>query len=682
MRRKVWKIVGISIAIVVVLGLLFVLAFIFNPFEGSLPDMRELVPRDTDYFVRKTELRSDFASFPEPAFWPALAESRAFSDMRRGPITGGLERDLHVEKAVEALRDVSRQIHDASGGFADLLKDVLGQEVLIAGRLDGGPQKGVGFCAYLRVSWKVRFAWGLLEWQSVRDKVAAGGTKVEKVDDKVMRFTPPGGQPLLVARWLDCLMVSNDEQFLNKSLELARGAIGADSFGGSSDYRDGVEARIREWEDQSGVAANAVELYARPDRLLSFTAFDDNWPDPRDPDDMNERVLASFVNLKTWRFLSGSLIFQPNSLTVLGRIDLNRNMHTGFQTQFFKTEAQDRKEWLVPFLTMVPATACASAALRVPAGDFLQEMLQAVNSDLRQELDRAIQKTGKFDSASHLIDAIRPALLQRVGFVFHPKEPIGLDDKGKPIETFEPSPAPHVAWVFWVDPRFRSKIEEVAPFLTQNAATLGFANAYDLPVQGGAGGDSLRELVSPNIPSTGEIALLLYGNFFIVGNSGPLIRRMVRARLDGDNLLASPGYLAYSKEMSSRFNGFVYLDGDNLAKVAEDYLSFAEQVDGPPDPAWMAGVRPNIENQVLRSDFQSYRNKSSLTAADREKFDAAVVRRMNEMWTAERPKQTAVSRATYGELRGLFHTFSSAYLEATFDPQWLSFKLHVLTDYR
>ena len=48
-NKRFWKIFGLSVSAVVILVLLFVVAFIFNPFEGSLPDMRDVVPRDVDH---------------------------------------------------------------------------------------------------------------------------------------------------------------------------------------------------------------------------------------------------------------------------------------------------------------------------------------------------------------------------------------------------------------------------------------------------------------------------------------------------------------------------------------------------------------------------------------------------------------------------------------------------------
>jgi hypothetical protein len=166
MSRKFWKVFGTVAALVVVLGLLFVVAFIFNPFEGSIADIRELVPRQSDYFVRKTDLREDFTEFPEPVFWNDFAASASWRDLRNGPAYVGLQRDAKIEEAVAGLRQVSDQIRQATGGSASLLGDVLGSELVLAGKFGKTAADPGAYCAYLRISWKVRFAWGLLEWES------------------------------------------------------------------------------------------------------------------------------------------------------------------------------------------------------------------------------------------------------------------------------------------------------------------------------------------------------------------------------------------------------------------------------------------------------------------------------------------------------------------------------------
>ena len=58
--RKFWKRFAVVLVSLVVLLLLFIVAFIFNPLEGSLRDVRDVVPREVDFFLRKKSLVDDF----------------------------------------------------------------------------------------------------------------------------------------------------------------------------------------------------------------------------------------------------------------------------------------------------------------------------------------------------------------------------------------------------------------------------------------------------------------------------------------------------------------------------------------------------------------------------------------------------------------------------------------------
>jgi hypothetical protein len=72
---------------------------------------------------------------------------------------------------------------------------------------------------------------------------------------------------------------------------------------------------------------------------------------------MNERVLASFLNLKGWMQVTGGLVFGDRVLAATGQISLNSKQHTPFQSSFYSAEQQRREDWLDPFLRMVPARA-------------------------------------------------------------------------------------------------------------------------------------------------------------------------------------------------------------------------------------------------------------------------------------------------------------------------------------
>src|SRR5262249_20740531 len=157
-----------------------------------------------------------------------------------------------------------------------------------------------------------------------------------------------------------------------------------------------------------------------------------------------ERVLASFINLKGWKFLAGALLFEadPKSLSLLANVDLNRNLHTPFQAHFFQTEAQERKQWLDPFLTMVPAGACACAALRIAAGEFMKEMFRALETKERDLLNDCARSLGNAAGMSEMIEKLEPSLLPRTGFVFR------RNLREKDVQVADPTPVPQIAWVF------------------------------------------------------------------------------------------------------------------------------------------------------------------------------------------------------------------------------------------
>ena len=55
---------------------------------------------------------------------------------------------------------------------------------------------------------------------------------------------------------------------------------------------------------------------------------------------------------------------------------------------------------------MVPASACAAAAMRMPPGDFLREMYGAMDDAEKSLLNDSVRKTGKYDSVLDLIAEI------------------------------------------------------------------------------------------------------------------------------------------------------------------------------------------------------------------------------------------------------------------------------------
>lgn len=656
------KIAAIVLAVLFALLILFVSAFIYNPTEGSLPDVRGIVPNNVDFFLRKTDLAEDFSRFPEPKFWAEFESSNSWRSLRSGPTMKGAGRGL--ADSLTELRAASEQIVADSGGYLDLLRDVLGEEVVVAGYLRPPSFELTKFCAYVRVSWRVRLLWGLLGWQSVQNQVTEGGLNLAVKSDGTMTIVQ-GRNTYHLARRYDCVMFANDEELLQRSLSIADGLDRGDSFGDSASYRDGIEARLREWEDDVGYESNALEMYVRPDQLFGITTFDDGWPNPRHPEDMNERVLASFVNLESWRFMTSSLLFEDRYLTLQSRVELNRNKHTGFQAEFFRAEKAPIDSWLKPFLAMVPEGvggrgACAAAAIRVAAADFLAEMYHALDDPAL--VDDPLRATGKYTGAHDLIDKLRPVLLPRIGFVF-------MRSRDQGIEVFEPTPAPHFAWVFWIRREARAVLDELRDFLTVNRNSLGFTKVTEIKMAGLS--QPCREFQNPNIPGTGMIALLIYGDFFILSNSSFLARDMMDARAQSKSLLQDDHWDTFERELPSQINGFVYLNGDRMGNVFGDYVRYANDGSSQPDPSWMLANRVRIEKKVFDAQFARYGSPSQIPSSEKPAFDEAVDDELDVEWSRQRASFTAGDRERYEELRVLSKMIDAAYVQVELDPQFI-----------
>jgi hypothetical protein len=106
--RRILRKVGIALGGLVLFLLLFVAAFVFNPFEGAAGELRDVVPRGVNFFVRKQRLADDFAEFPKPRFWDGLAELRGFAALADGELGKAWERAGITRLCEQAAAEVAR----------------------------------------------------------------------------------------------------------------------------------------------------------------------------------------------------------------------------------------------------------------------------------------------------------------------------------------------------------------------------------------------------------------------------------------------------------------------------------------------------------------------------------------------------------------------------------------------
>ncbi len=706
---RLWKLLATTLLVLSVLLLLFVAAFVWNPLEGDLRDIRDVVPREVDFYLRKKDLAADFkgpsghlqfqaGQLPEPAFWADLANSAAWRELERGPMVRGLRRDYAtpLQQAVDALAELQQ----SSNGFLDVARDLIGREVVVAGYFEDRskqppqPLQQPHWCIYARVGWRLRAAFGLLNWSMVRDRAKTQGAEIMQDGELLVVRTPQLPAPLYLARNLDCLMVANDKGLLQQSQRLAIGAEDEQPFGLAAQYTEGVVDPVARWVDVNRAdAANNLEFSCATVAMDEFRRFAALWPDAKNRDSMNERVLASFLNLKGWNSVTGSLMFEPGRLSALGRIVLNSNLHTPFQASFYRAEKQQRDEWLTPFLRMVPDSACAAAALRMPAGEFLHAMYDALLQSEREVLDDSLRRCTfqgqQLSDARDLIEKLRIILLPRMGFVFRKNVPdTAKNEKG---ELYVPvtarSPVPQVAWVFWLrdlrDPSNHSPADEVVEMLRKYASVFRFANVYHLPVDGLP--EKVTEFANPQIPGTGEIAAIVFRDFLVVSNSGPLIKDILRTRYRFGSLRSivdDDRFAQMERELPQALNGFIWLRGDRLLPVLDDYRAASEAQNQEIDPVWAVQQRPAAEDAVRKQQFAQYPSLASMPKDVLDgPFNEAVKAYLREQWGKASAGFSAQDLPAIDQLRGFAKLLDVGYLQVELENNYIRFQGKVLGNF-
>lgn len=695
--KRLLRNIALGLVAFVAFLLLFVVAFIYNPFEGSVRDVRDLVPRGVNFFARKTLLEDDFYDFPEPKFWVRLTDTVGWQEILEGPLAQQA-RSAGLERSVQQLRQATEQIQRDSGGWVELLRDLVGTEVVVAGYMQDystappRPLSQPHWCAYARVTWRIKAALGLAGFGFVQGEIEKSGTQFT-TDGDLFVVTPPGQQPLYVRRHLDVLMVGNDKSMFEATQRLIDGNRDEEPFGRIAEYTDGAVARIEKWAEDNFIdEPNVFDYMLEPNAFDGFRRFASNWPNPANQDSMNERVLASFLNLKGWRRLVGGVMFEPGVLAATGQVVLNSKQHSAFQSTFYTAESAPREQWLDPFLQMVPQSACAAVGMRMPVGDFLHAMFAAmepaerdlINEMMRRTSFRGEQLTGTDD----LIERLRVAFLPRAGFVFRRNIPdTSVDENGEAkVPVARQSPVPQVAWVFWLRPGMAPMFEDLILTLRNNPGNFYIKKVWHLriPLSGGTLTEPVTEFCNAQIPGTGEIAMMVFRDFFVLSNSGPLIQDVLRtAYSDGNNrsILDLEDFDKFDRETPSALNAFVWLHGDNLVKLLDDYQRFSEADSEQMDSGWMLAVRGDTEEQVRRSQFPRYPSKAAMPESLRRgAFNDAVVRAMQQRWKRERTNFTAEDQAAIRQLRGMAQLLDTGYLQLELMNNFIRYQVKLLLD--
>jgi hypothetical protein len=310
-------------------------------------------------------------------------------------------------------------------------------------------------------------------------------------------------------------------------------------------------------------------------------------------------------------------------------------------------------------------------------GALLDKERELLNSGIA----RCVLQGQQITDFSDLIERLTPAFLPRAGFVFR------RNVRDTEIKVADLSPMPQVAWVFWIKDGSTKLLEDFVEMLLRNAAAFKFHPVYNLPIKPLP--DNVVELCNPQIPATGEIAMIVFREFFVVSNSGPLIKEILKTKYGADGLrsiVETDAFRSIQDELPTALNGFVWLKGANLVPLFEEYRATAERAWQDPDPGWMAENRSRVEEVVRLARFaDQYPSKAAMPPQLTEPggaFDQAVVQKLREEWAKIGTGLTKDDLAKVDQFKAMAELMDAAYLQLDLENSYIRYQGKILARFQ
>ncbi len=641
-RRR--KILFVGAAAGISILYLAVTTFVFNPLETSVIAFQNAVPRACDFFLRKKDL-SDDLPLPATAITPLREDATLWKPIEEGK--------LLFPK--ETVRDLVAGYRDLEAAFAEVplldpVRDLVGSEVVLAGLLpDKGGVEGSRFGLYLRVSWRVRAAFGLLRYGFVRGRLLAGIPSQDRPQG-VLQITPPGlGRSLFLARRNDLLVVASDEAWIQESFDLLNDR-GQGSFGQSSMFNDEIATRLRDRTSARSDTPSNAQVFLRVEKLRALIGAAKTWPQTTSPL-FEERLLANVFSTGMIRDVAALVRFESRprrSIVVDAFFDIDVSMLDPAGQRLFTTRPLTSGD-LTQAAQMTPQSAFLGGIASFPGGEVARLVESSMAPQDRQIPDDALRRTGKYTSTRALVDDFDLAVGDRTIVVarenvYPPREKDPDTDHG---------PEPAVAFSF--PQRSPERIGQLIKFFSENKQYVGIEQSYTWDVSGHRG----QEFYSILVPGTGEIAVLAVGRDtrgeLIVSNQARLIDNVHSTwRLTAtfaDKPYAQDALFSdlFAEPQDEPVNLMVWGSGPKLARALQKYVDHWVRMAGFGDVEQEKALRPGLFAQALREKYPQFR-PDNVPPKERAEVDEIVDRKLAERRQAAAKNATPQVRQEYQEM--------------------------------
>ena len=552
LRRRLLRIAMTVLVVMSFAGYFAFSTLLFSPLEDDFDfELATLLPRDVDFMLAKTDLRGDFAEFPELAIQAALEESETGAEFLASPLWQRFKAERGIEETLASVRASLEQVPVA----VDPLDVFGGREILVAGYLRGADFAAADFVIMARTNWMGKLAESLLAYPGVVGLEDQGMAVME--EDGVRTLTGPElERPLHVARIADVLVVGTSRELVAGALDL-EAKKGEDSFGLSARYGDYIlSVENRE--------PNDIEVFIDHDALMKNLGLDGNVPDQASPD-FTPAFLARLFQLKLIKEVEGVLGFDGGIALDL-HADLSSEKLSGAQKRFYRAPGFNRDR-IFDIARFAPERAGIFAYLQADVGDVLRMVLASTEPALQDNFNDMVRAVWGYPDGSDLIDELDAGLKNRLALVVLNND---YPDEGIEGPPHDDQPAFVWAVVGWAKDKdileaFRQKVISNQGRFGIQGRTSGSAGVFTNIVGGGL---KVYEYWSPLVPGTGHMASVVSDEVFIISNHNKLIADILLSSLG--SIISILIIILFNTLSSTSGLGRANLAHKGLSRLVED----------------------------------------------------------------------------------------------------------------
>lgn len=593
--KKFLRILGTFTALVLVVGYFAFSTYFFSPLEGGFDaDVAGLVPRRVQFFAAKAHLDREFDPFPRLAAAEKFALDASWSSFLQSPEYSELVGGIGVEEALSELDAISRELPLGLG----LLEIFGGQELAIAGELNGEDLSQMDWAAYGSIHWAGKLAIEALRYPSLTNLEAQG----IQTEDKGRYVTLSGGaleRPLHIGRIRDVGIVGTGEQLIADAFELE-----ARQYQDSMLLRDEYRAFIQ--TERRSPDGDDLELFCNLRGVFEELGITAAWPD-QGADTFFPKFAGRYFQLNSLNQVAGFLDVDDGV-----RIDLHASLSSELISPLMKKhyalDGIGHDDLLQNAARMAPADSAVFIYSTGDMGDLLDEALMAMEPAMRQAIEDQFRATGRYRQIAELVRQIDGALKDRCVLIMrtndYPEDPDGPPHSDEPVFA--------TALVVWLQGQAGADtMTQLRELIGQQGALFGLKGKQrpDGTHEAGyysnrIGGYEIREFWSELIPGTGVIATVNATGMCIISNSydmtGHLLKTLNRGTAEFPRLSERPEFRRLVTDSIPSADLVAWVDPRALARTLEARIPQAARDSVRID--WET-ERSRAQAKVLREEF-------------------------------------------------------------------------------